>query len=200
MVEVRSKGLRRSIVTEPHYRDRTSVLTGEHFWQGDIAIAEGAIAADCRFFAGYPITPASEIAERMSLRLPFIGGTYIQMEDELASMAAILGGSWAGVKSMTATSGPGLSLMLENFGLGVMTETPCVIVNVQRGSPSTGLPTFFGQADMMQARWGSHGDYEVIALAPSSSQECYNLTIEAFNLSEKYRLPVFILQMGLWGI
>jgi 2-oxoglutarate ferredoxin oxidoreductase subunit alpha len=198
-VEVRSKGIRKSIVTEPHYRDRTSILTGQHFWQGDIAIAEGAIAAGCRFFAGYPITPASEIAERMALRLPFIGGVYIQMEDELASMAAILGASWSGVKSMTATSGPGLSLMLENFGLGIMTETPCVVVNVQRGSPSTGLPTFFGQADMMQARWGSHGDYEVIALAPDSAQECFDLTVQAFNFSEKYRLPVFILTDGLVG-
>ncbi|UCC96250.1 MAG: 2-oxoacid:acceptor oxidoreductase subunit alpha [Candidatus Omnitrophota bacterium] len=187
------------MVSERHYRDRTSILVGEHFWQGDIAIAEGAIAADCRFFAGYPITPASEIAERMSLRLPFIGGVYIQLEDELASMAAILGASWTGTKAMTATSGPGLSLMLENFGLGIMTETPCVIVNVQRGSPSTGLPTFFGQADMMQARWGSHGDYEVIALAPSSAQECFDFTITAFNLSEKYRLPVFILTDGLVG-
>jgi 2-oxoglutarate ferredoxin oxidoreductase subunit alpha len=135
----------------------------------------------------------------MSLRLPYIGGVYIQMEDELASMAAILGASWSGVKSMTATSGPGISLMLENFGLGIMTETPCVIVNVQRGSPSTGLPTFFGQADMMQARWGAHGDYEVIALTPASSQECFDFTIKAFNLSEKYRLPVFILTDGLIG-
>jgi len=198
-VEIRSKGLRRSIVSEPHYRDETSVLSGEHFWQGDIAIAEGAIAADCRFFAGYPITPASEIAERMSLRLPYLDGVYIQMEDELASMAAILGGSWSGVKSMTATSGPGLSLMLENIGLGIMTETPCVIINVQRGSPSTGLPTFFAQADMMQARWGTHGDYEIIALAPDSPQECFDLTIKAFDLSEKYRLPVFILTDGLIG-
>ncbi len=198
-MEIRSRGIRKSISTERHYRDATSILSGEHFWQGDIAIAEGAIAADCRFFAGYPITPASEIAERMALRLPYIGGVYIQMEDELASMAAILGGSWAGTKSMTATSGPGLSLMLENFGLGIMTETPCVIVNVQRGSPSTGLPTFFGQADMMQARWGTHGDYEVIALTPSSAQECYDFTIKAFNLSEKYRLPVFILTDGLVG-
>lgn len=198
-MEVYSKGVRKSIVTEPHYKDRTSVLTGDHFWQGDIAIAEGAIAAGCRFFAGYPITPASEIAERMALRLPYVGGVYVQMEDELASMAAILGGSWAGVKSMTATSGPGISLMLENFGLGLMTETPCVVVNVQRGSPSTGLPTFFAQADMMQARWGAHGDYEVIALCPNSAQECFALTIRAFNLSEKYRLPVFILTDGLVG-
>jgi len=198
-VEVRSRGIRKSIVTERHYRDTVSILTGEHFWQGDIAIAEGAIACDCRFFAGYPITPASEIAERMSLRLPFLGGVYVQMEDELASMAAILGGSWSGAKSMTATSGPGFSLMLENFGLGIMTETPCVVVNVQRGSPSTGLPTFFGQADMMQARWGTHGDYEVIALAPASSQECFDFTIKAFNLSEKYRLPVIVLADGLIG-
>ncbi|GAG28998.1 unnamed protein product, partial [marine sediment metagenome] len=121
------------------------------------------------------------------------------MEDELASMAAILGGSWAGTKSMTATSGPGLCLMLENFGLGIMTETPCVVVDVQRGSPSTGLPTFFGQADMMQARWGTHGDYEIIALAPSSAQECFDFTIKAFNLSENYRLPVFVLTDGLVG-
>lgn len=199
MVEVYSKGIRKSITTEHHYRDTTSVLTGEHFWQGDIAIAEGAIAADCRFFGGYPITPASEIAERMALRLPFLGGVYIQMEDEIASMASILGASWAGVKSMTATSGPGLCLMLENFGLGIMTETPCVIVNVQRGSPSTGLPTFFAQSDMMQARWGTHGDYEIIALAPDSPQECFDFTIKAFDLSEKYRLPVFILTDGLVG-
>ena len=128
------------------------VLSGVHFWQGDLACAEGAIAAGCRFFAGYPITPASEIAERMAVRLPHLGGVYIQMEDELASMAAILGGSWAGVKSMTSTSGPGLCLMLENFGLGIMTETPCVIVNVQRGSPSTGLPTFFAQINNLDRR------------------------------------------------
>jgi len=184
-------------VSERHYKDKKSILTGEHFWQGNIAIAEGAIAAGCRFFGGYPITPASEIAERMALRLPLLGGVYIQMEDELASMASILGASWSGVKSMTATSGPGLSLMLENFGLGIMTETPCVIVNSQRGSPSTGLPTSFAQSDMMQARWGTHGDYEVIALSPESSQECFDLTVKAFNLSEKYRLPVFILTDGL---
>ncbi len=179
--------------------DNQPVLEGVHFWQGDLACAEGAIAAGCRFFAGYPITPASEVAERMALRLPHLGGVYIQMEDEIASMAAILGGSWSGVKSMTATSGPGLSLMLENFGLGIMTETPCVIVNVQRGSPSTGLPTSFAQSDMMQARWGSHGDYEVIALAPDSAQECFDLTLQAFNLSEKYRLPVFLMTDGLVG-
>ncbi len=176
-----------------------SVMTGEHFWMGNIACAEGAISAGCRFFAGYPITPATEIAEQMARRLPQIKGVYIQMEDEIASMAAVLGASWAGRKSMTATSGPGLSLMLENIGLGIMTETPCVIVNVQRGSPSTGLPTLVGQADMMQARWGAHGDYEIIAYAPSSAQECFDLTVLAFYMSEKYRVPVFILSDGFVG-
>jgi len=170
-----------------------AVLTGEHFINGDVACAEGALAAGCRFFAGYPITPATEIAERMAERLPEVGGIYIQMEDEIASMNAILGASWGGVKAMTATSGPGFSLMMENLGLGLMTETPCVLVNVQRGGPSTGLPTLVGQADMMQARWGSHGDYEVIALAPSTAQEMFDLTIKAFNLSEKYRLPVLLM-------
>jgi len=169
------------------------LLTGEHFMLGDHAAAEGAILAGCRFFAGYPITPATEIAERMSVRLPQVGGVYIQMEDELASMNAILGGSWAGVKSMTATSGPGFSLMMENLGLGIMLETPCVLVNVQRGGPSTGLPTLVGQQDMMQARWGSHGDYEIIALSPTSPQELFDLTIHAFNLSEKYRTPVLVM-------
>ena len=169
------------------------LLTGSHFMLGDHACAEGAILVGCRFFAGYPITPATEIAERMSLRLPQVGGTYIQMEDELASMNAILGGSWAGIKSMTATSGPGFSLMMENLGLGIMLETPCVLVNVQRGGPSTGLPTLVGQSDMMQARWGSHGDYEIIALAPTSPQELFDLTIRAFNLAEKYRIPVLVM-------
>jgi len=168
-------------------------LTGEHFMLGDHACAEGAILAGCRFFAGYPITPATEIAERMSVRLPQVNGNYIQMEDELASVNAILGASWAGEKSMTATSGPGFSLMMENLGLGIMLETPCVIVNVQRGGPSTGLPTLVGQQDMMQARWGSHGDYEIIALCPSSPQELFDLTIRAFNLSEKYRTPVLVM-------
>jgi len=168
-------------------------LTGEHFMLGDHACAEGAILAGCRFFAGYPITPATEIAERMSVRLPQVDGKYVQMEDELASMNAVLGGSWAGEKSMTATSGPGFSLMMENLGLGIMLETPCVVVNVQRGGPSTGLPTLVGQQDMMQARWGSHGDYEVIALSPSSPQELFDLTIRAFNLSEKFRTPVLVM-------
>lgn len=168
-------------------------LSGEHFMLGDHACAEGAIVAGCRFFAGYPITPATEIAERMSVRLPQVEGKYVQMEDELASMNAILGASWAGVKSMTATSGPGFSLMMENLGLGIMLETPCVLVNVQRGGPSTGLPTLVGQQDMMQARWGSHGDYEIIALSPGSPQELFDLTIRAFNLSERYRTPVLVM-------
>lgn len=168
-------------------------LTGEHFMLGDHACAEGAILAGCRFFAGYPITPATEIAERMSVRLPQVSGNYLQMEDELASMNAVLGASWAGVKSMTATSGPGFSLMMENLGLGVMLETPCVLVNVQRGGPSTGLPTLVGQQDMMQARWGSHGDYEIIALSPGSPQELFDLTIRAFNLSEQFRTPVLVM-------
>ncbi|MDP2932201.1 MAG: 2-oxoacid:acceptor oxidoreductase subunit alpha [Chloroflexota bacterium] len=168
-------------------------LAGEFFMNGDIACAEGAISAGCRFFAGYPITPATEIAERMAERLPEVGGLFIQMEDELASMNAILGASWGGVKSMTATSGPGFSLMMENFGLGIMLETPCVLANVQRAGPSTGLPTLVAQGDMMQARWGAHGCYSVIALSPGSPQEMYDYTIKAFNLSEKYRLPVLLM-------
>ena len=168
-------------------------LVGEFFMSGDVACAEGAISAGCRFFAGYPITPATEVAERMSVRLPQVGGVYIQMEDEIASMNAVLGASWAGVKAMTATSGPGFSLMMENLGLGVMLETPCVLVDIQRAGPSTGLPTMVGQGDMMQARWGSHGSYEIIALAPSSPQDIFDLTIMAFNLSEKFRVPVLIM-------
>jgi len=175
------------------------VRSGRRFLSGDIACAEGAIAAGCRFFAGYPITPATEIAEHMARRLPEIDGVYIQMEDEIASMAAVIGASYAGVKSMTATSGPGFSLMMENIGLALMTETPCVIVNVMRGGPSTGQPTMPGQQDVMQARWGSHGDYEIIAFAPSSVQEMFDLTIEAFNFSEAYRVPVFVLADEIVG-
>lgn len=174
-------------------------LTGEFFINGDTACAEGAISAGCRFFAGYPITPATEIAERMSRRLPLVGGTYIQMEDEIASMCAILGASWAGVKSMTSTSGPGFSLMMENIGLGIMLETPCVVVNIQRAGPSTGLPTLVGQQDIMQARWGSHGSYEIIALSPDSPQQMFDLTVRAFNLSEKYRVPVLIMSDEVVG-
>ena len=177
----------------------SDTLTGEHFINGNTASAEGAIAAGCRFFAGYPITPSTEIAERMSRRLPQIGGTFIQMEDELASMCAILGAAWGGAKSMTATSGPGFSLMMENIGLGIMTETPTVVVNVMRGGPSTGLPTLVAQADVMQARWGSHGSYEIIALTPSSPQEMFDFTVRAFNLSEMFRIPVMVLSDEVVG-
>jgi len=173
--------------------DPKGVLTGEHYLDGDHACAEGAIAAGCRFLAGYPITPSTEMAERISERFPEVGGIFIQMEDELGSMAAVVGAAWGGAKSMTVTSGPGFSLMMENIGLAAMMETPCVIVNVQRGGPSTGLPTLPGQADMMQARWGSHGDYEIIALSPNSPQECFEVVIEAANLSEKYRVPVLVM-------
>ncbi len=174
-------------------RTDSATLAGEFFLNGDVACAEGAIAAGCRFFAGYPITPQSEIAERMANRLPKIGAHFLQMEDELASIAAVLGAVWGGVKAMTATSGPGLSLMLENIGLGIMTETPCVVVDIQRGGPSTGLPTATSQGDMMQARWGSHGNHEIIAYAPASPQEMFDLTITAFNTAEQYRTPVLIM-------
>ncbi|MCK5410139.1 MAG: 2-oxoacid:acceptor oxidoreductase subunit alpha, partial [Candidatus Heimdallarchaeota archaeon] len=143
------------------------VNTGEYFTSGNLAVAEGSLAAGCKFFGGYPITPSSEVAEHMSIKLPQTNGHFVQFEDEIASIASILGASWGGWKSMTATSGPGYSLMLENIGLGIMTETPCIIVNVQRGGPSTGLPTLVGQQDIQQARWGSHGDYEIIALSPN---------------------------------
>jgi len=176
-----------------------AVLTGTHFMSGDLACAEGAIAAGCRFFGGYPITPATEIAERMARRMPEIGGVYIQMEDEIGSIAAIIGASYAGKKAMTATSGPGFSLMQENIGLAVMTEAPLVIVDIMRGGPSTGQPTMPGQQDMMQAKWGSHGDYEIIALAPSSVQEMFDLTIECFNLAETYRVPVMLLADEIIG-
>jgi 2-oxoglutarate ferredoxin oxidoreductase subunit alpha len=173
--------------------DPKGVLTGVHYLDGDYAIAEGALAAGCRFFAGYPITPSTETAERFAARIPKVGGVFIQMEDELGSIAALIGAVWGGKKAMTVTSGPGFSLMQENIGLACMMETPLVIANVQRGGPSTGLPTLTGQQDIMQARWGSHGDYEIIALSPDSPQECFDLTIEAFNLAEIYRVPTFIM-------
>jgi len=178
--------------------DKT-VLTGKHFIHGDEACAEGAIAAGCRFFGGYPITPSTEIAEHLAYRLPQVGGVFIQMEDELGSMAAILGASAAGVRSMTATSGPGLSLMMENLGLGIMLEIPCVVVDVQRGSPSTGLPTMPGQSDVMQARWGTHGDYEIVAYAPWSPQEMFDLTIRSFNVADRYRIPVLLMSDEVVG-
>ncbi|MCJ2531615.1 MAG: 2-oxoacid:acceptor oxidoreductase subunit alpha [Candidatus Thermoplasmatota archaeon] len=173
--------------------DSRPVLTGEHFVKGDVAVMEGAIAAGCRFYAGYPITPSSEIAERASQRLPLVGGEYIQMEDEIGSLAAVIGASCVGAKAMTATSGPGLSLMMEHIGLASMLETPCVIVDVQRGGPSTGLPTLTSQGDMMQARWGSHGDYEIVAYAPSTVQEMFDFAIKAFNAAETYRIPVLVM-------
>jgi 2-oxoglutarate ferredoxin oxidoreductase subunit alpha len=173
--------------------DPKGVLTGSHYLDGDYAIAEGGLAAGCRFFAGYPITPSTETAERFAERIPTVGGVFVQMEDELASIAALIGASWGGKKSMTVTSGPGFSLMMENIGLACMMEVPLVIANVQRGGPSTGLPTLTGQQDMMQAKWGSHGDYEIIALSPDSPQECFDLTIKAFNLSELYRVPAFVM-------
>ena len=166
---------------------------------GNEACVEGAIAAGMRFFAGYPITPSTEIAEESSVRLPQVGGKFIQMEDEIAGMAACIGGSIAGLKSMTATSGPGFSLKQENIGYAAMAEIPCVIVNVQRSGPSTGLPTSPSQADVMQARWGTHGDHPVIALAPSSVKETFDITVRAFNLAEKYRTPVIILMDEIIG-
>ncbi len=161
--------------------------------QGNEAIVEGALAAGCRFFAGYPITPATEISEVMSYRLPAVDGTFIQMEDEIASLGAVIGASLAGVKSMTATSGPGFSLMQENLGFACTAEVPCVIVNVMRGGPSTGLPTKVSQGDVMQARWGTHGDHPIIVLAVSTTRDCFTTTVRAFNLSEKYRTPVIVL-------
>ncbi len=169
------------------------------FIQGDMAVSYGALLAGVSFFGGYPITPASEVAEGIARLLPRCKGTFIQMEDEIGSIAAVIGAAWGGAKAMTATSGPGFSLMMENYGYAIMTETPCVIANVQRTGPSTGQPTLGAQGDMMQARWGSHGDMEAIALAPSTVQESLDLTIESFNLSEKYRHPVCLMTDGEVG-
>ena len=163
------------------------------FMQGNEAIAEGAIAAGMRFFAGYPISPSSEIAETLAARLPQVGGTFIQMEDEIASISALIGASIVGIKSMTATSGPGFSLMQEGIGFAVMSETPCVIVDIQRVGPSSGIATLAAQGDLMQARYGTHGPHPMIALSPSSVKECFDVTVKAFNLSEKYRTPVVVL-------
>jgi len=163
------------------------------FWAGNQVVAQAAVAAGCNFFGGYPITPSSEIAQEMARLLPTVGGHFIQMEDELGAMAAVIGASLAGAKSMTATSGPGFSLKLENLGFGYMVEAPCVVVNVMRGGPSTGLPTHPAQADLMQARWGTHGDHPTIAIAPSFHQETYMETIRAFNLAEQFRMPVILL-------
>lgn len=170
-----------------------TIRPGTYFWSGNKACAEAAIIAGCRFFAGYPISPANEIPEHLSERLPQVDGIFMQMEDEIASLGAVMGASWAGRKAMTATSGPGFSLMQETIGWGFMTETPCVIVDVQRVGPGTGQSTKCAQGDVMQARWGTHGDYAAIALSPNSVQELFELTIRAFNLAEKYRTPVILL-------
>jgi 2-oxoglutarate ferredoxin oxidoreductase subunit alpha len=175
------------------HADPKAVLTGVHFLDGDHACCEGTLAAGARFAAGYPITPSTEVVERFAWRIPTVGGIFIQMEDELAASIAIQGAVWGGAKAFTVTSGPGFSLMMEHIGYAAMTETPCVFVDVQRGGPSTGLPTLPAQADMMQARWGSHGDYAIIALCPNSPQECFDLTIQAFNLSEEFRVPVMLM-------
>lgn len=171
----------------------TQVIEMARLMQGNEAVAEGALAAGVRFFAGYPITPSTEVAEIMAERLPRIDGKFIQMEDEIASLAAVIGASIAGVKSITATSGPGFSLMQENIGFAAMAEVPCVIINVQRSGPSTGMPTAPAQGDVMQARWGTHGDHPVIVLSPSSVRESYDLAVRAVNLAEKYRVPVILL-------
>lgn len=169
------------------------------FMEGNIAVGEGAIAAGANFYAGYPITPSSEIAEHASINLPKVGGVFIQMEDEIGSIAAVIGASMAGAKAYTATSGPGVSLMNENIGLACMVEAPCVIIDVQRVGPSTGLATKPAQGDFLQARWGTHGDHAIIALAPASVQECFDLTIKAFNFAERFRSPVFVLTDGIIG-
>jgi 2-oxoglutarate ferredoxin oxidoreductase subunit alpha len=172
---------------------KTPFPKGNHYFSGNEAAAEGAIAAGCRFYAGYPITPSSEIMERMAFRLKEVGGVFIQMEDEIASISAVIGASWAGAKAMTATSGPGFSLMQESIGYAAFTETPCVIIDVQRAGPCTGQATRVGSGDIMQAKWGSHGDYQVIALSPWSVQEMYELTLRSFNLSERYRVPTLVM-------
>ncbi|MEM4298287.1 MAG: 2-oxoacid:acceptor oxidoreductase subunit alpha [Nitrososphaerota archaeon] len=173
---------------------------GVHFMMGNFACVEAAILAGCRFFAGYPITPSSEIFERACVRFPQVGGIAVEMEDEMASVAALIGASYAGAKAMTATSGPGFSLMMENIGLAFIMEAPIVIVNVQRAGPSTGIPTLIGQGDVMQTRWGSHGDIETVVYAPSSVQELFDLTIRAFNTAERLRTPVIVLADQLVGL
>ncbi len=181
------------------HADPRTVLTGTHFINGDAACCEGALAAGARYAAGYPITPSTEIVERFAARAPEVGGLFIQMEDEIASSIVIQGMVWGGQKAFTVTSGPGFSLMMEHIGLAAMTETPVVFVDVQRGGPSTGLPTLPSQGDMMQARFGSHGDYAVIALSPNSPQECFDLTIKAFNLAEEFRVPVMFMMDECMG-
>ncbi len=177
----------------PSARLKNILPSGNYYLSGNEAIADGALAAGCRFYAGYPITPSSEIMERIAHRMEDVGGTFIQMEDEIASICAVLGASWAGAKAMTATSGPGFSLMQEGIGYGAFTETPCVVVDIQRAGPATGQATRVGSGDVMQAKWGSHGDYQTIALSPWSVQEMFELTVEAFNFAERFRVPVILL-------
>ncbi|MFA7563082.1 MAG: 2-oxoacid:acceptor oxidoreductase subunit alpha [Methanoculleus sp.] len=174
-------------------------MSRTEFMQGNAACAEGALAAGCKFFGGYPITPSTEIAETMARKLPKAGGVFISMEDELASIAAVIGAAWTGVRAMTATSGPGFSLMMENIGYAAMTETPCVVVNIQRGGPSTGQPTRAAQGDMFQCRFGSHGDYSTIALTPNSVQEMFDLTVKAFDLADRFRVPTFLMSDEIVG-
>lgn len=169
------------------------LLPGTYYFSGNEAVAEGAIAAGCLYYGGYPITPSSEIMERISVRFKEIGGTFMQMEDEIASICSVIGAVWAGAKAMTATSGPGFSLMQEGIGYAALTETPLVIVDIQRAGPGTGQATKVASADLMQAEWGSHGDYQIIAISPWSVQEMYDQTINAFNLAERYRVPVFVM-------
>lgn len=173
--------------------DPRGVLTGMHQLTGNEACVEGALAAGCRFLGSYPIVPTVEVCERFLERAKAVGATFVQMEDEISALACVLGATWTGRRTMAATSGPGFSLMMEHLGLGVMLETPCVIVNVQHVGPGIGMPVRAAQADIMQARWGSHGDYEIIAVAPASPQEMFDFTIKAFNLSERYRVPVLIM-------
>ena len=177
----------------PSRRAKTPFPKGTYYFSGNEAAAEGALAAGCRFYGGYPITPSSELMERMAVRVKEVGGIFIQMEDEIGSIGAVLGASWTGAKAMTATSGPGFSLMQESIGYAAFTETPCLIVDVQRAGPCTGQATRVGSGDIMQAKWGSHGDYQVIALSPWSVQEMYDLTVRAFNLSERFRVPAMLM-------
>ncbi|MFC1532092.1 2-oxoacid:acceptor oxidoreductase subunit alpha [Thermodesulfobacteriota bacterium] len=195
---------KKSLIKDKHWKTITMqnnkrVLTGTHFEMGNWACAEGAIAVGCNFAAGYPITPASEVANRLAARLPHVGGTFFQTEDEISAICSAIGASWAGCKAMTVTSGPGISLMQENIGFAVSTETPLVIVDVQRFGPSTGVPSVGLAGDIVQVARGSHGDYQIIALCPESPQEIFEMTIRAFNLAETYRVPVFLMTDGFIG-
>jgi len=187
------------LISQLSYLEIRKMSTQRVLLQGNEACVRGALAAGCSFYAGYPITPSTEIMENMARELPRWGGTFIQMEDEIAALGAVIGASLAGTKSMTATSGPGFSVMQEQIGFACMAEVPCVIVDVMRGGPSTGLPTQPSQSDVMQARWGTHGDHPIIALAPSSVYECFDLTVEAFNLAERYRTPVMVITDAVVG-